>query len=461
MTAKNVALNATIIPFSPLHLVMAAISRTVIIVAVLVIVFLTAGCITQSIGKTILSFAPKAVTPTPGPEEISIGPVACCNSTQSEHVIVANNRFSMELYSAFAADSGNAGKNIFFSPLSISSAFAVVREGARGTTDEQIQKVFHFPQNSTVMRQEYRDMKGCLDQCSNAGITTANALWGENSASFLPGFTRLAEEFYGANTTNLDFVSEPEGSRRTINAWMEEHTNDQVHNLMPEGSVTRKTKLVVTNAIYFLGKWQYQFNPNYTSEENFTVSPRSVTKVPLMIVSDGNAKYSYAENDRFQAIVLPYRRNTGMNLSMLVILPKEDSLERVEATLDTTINNVKMSSAYQHVQVIFPKFRLDTTYNLQSTLSRIGMPDAFTDKADFSGMDGEKDIVITNVIHKAFVEVDEEGTKAAAATGASLGPSGGPPPAPVFRADHPFIFIIQDDDTGNIIFMGRLSNPNE
>ena len=217
---------------------------------------------------------------------------------------------------------------------------------------------------------------------------------------------------------------------------------------------------MITNAIYFKGTWVKQFDPGKTTKQDFRTGSGTVVQVPMMQRTDEDAVYGYAESGLLQALSMPYESDGGKELSMLVILPKGDDLETIEASLDAAaLADLRQGLGSRQVMVYFPKFTTKTKYSLPSTLSAMGMPTAFSGAADFSGMDGTRNLAISDVIHQAFLEVNEEGTEAAAATAVVIRLTSAGEPAPVFRADHPFIFLILDDETGNILFMGRVTNP--
>ncbi|KDE55072.1 serpin family protein [Methanoculleus sp. MH98A] len=375
-------------------------------------------------------------------------------SVADDSVAAGNNRFAFDLYRRLAAEPAHAGDNLFFSPYSISSALAITCEGARGTTADEIESVLHLPENKTLRRAGFAWLDAGLNRGSaNYTLRTANALWAEETYPFLPEYIDTATRWYGANVTNLDFINDPGGSRETINRWVEGETEEKIRDLLPPGSIDDLTRLVITNAIYFKGTWTGQFDANETTKEEFRVGPDETVTVPMM---HGNAVYPYMETDTLRVLEMPYAHGNETELAMLVLLPKEDTLTAAEEALDAErLAGLRESLVSQNVRVFFPKFTLDAEYNLPSTLAAMGMPTAFTDDADLSGMDGTRDLFVTGVFHKAFVDVNEEGTEAAAATGVVVG--GGA--APVFRADHPFIFLITEKDSGAILFMGRIVNP--
>lgn len=385
-------------------------------------------------------------------------------SDSGNNVVEANNRFAFDLYSQLANDPEYAGSNLFFSPFSISSALAVTYEGARGSTSDEIRSVFHYPENTSLLRQGYSHIIADINS-HNARYTllTANALWAEKTYPFLPGYITTARTYYSANTTNLDFINDSDASRTIINRWVEEKTRNTIKDLVPAGSITPMTRLVITDAVYFKGTWVRQFDKNKTREADFRLSSGKSVPVPMMERTDEDAVYPYAETDTIQLLEMPYEHGNVTKLSMLILLPKNDDLAAAEKYLDPhNLSELQSSSSSRHVMVYFPKCTFETKYTLRQTLAEMGMPTAFGD-ADFSGMDGTRYLYIQEIIHQAYVDVNEEGTEAAAATAVVLWGKGAAPaegPVPVFRADHPFIFLIQDNTSGNILFMGRVENPN-
>ncbi|MDK2989757.1 MAG: serpin [Methanoculleus sp.] len=369
-----------------------------------------------------------------------------------------NNRFAFDLYRHIASAPEAAGDNLFFSPYSISSALAITCEGARGTTADEIGAVLHLPENETLRREGFAAIDTGLNSGSgNYTLRTANALWAEETYSFLPDYINAATRWYGTNVTNLDFINDPEESRETINRWVEEQTEDKIRDLLPPGSVDPLTRLVITNAIYFKGTWIEQFDANKTRDEEFRVAPNETVTVPMM---HGDAVYPYAETGTLRVLEMPYAHGNGTELAMLVLLPKEDNLTAAEEALDAgRLADLQKSLVSQRVRVFFPKFTLETGYPLPGVLAAMGMPTAFADDADLSGMDGTRDLFVTGVFHKAFVDVNEEGTEAAAATGVIAGGGIRPETAPVFRADHPFVFLVVEKDSGTVLFIGRVVNP--
>ena len=290
-------------------------------------------------------------------------------------------------------------------------------------------------------------------------LRVANALWAEKDFRFLDDFLKLTASDYGAGFNRVDFKGAPDAVRATINQWVERKTEDKIKDLLPRGSLTPSTRLVLTNAIYFKGDWQSQFDKAATKDEDFRVSTGQTTKAPLMHLT---AKLGYFNGGTFQAAEIPYK--TG-ELSMIVFLPNDVAgLPALEQSL--TVANAQQWFGQLHggtkIILTLPKFKMTQQFQLGNTLSAMGMAQAFQKgAADFSGMTGKRDFWISAAIHKAYIDVNEEGTEAAAATGIvmrSLAVQREQPPI-VFRADHPFVFVIRDNRSGGILFMGRVNDP--
>ncbi len=388
------------------------------------------------------------------------------DTTATRAVASASNQFAFDLYSQLQKTPGNADNNLFFSPFSISSALAITYEGAKGTTADEIRSVFHFPSDTATLQNGYAGLNAGVNSGDVAySLQTANALWAEKTYPFLSEYTETADRYYGAKVTNLDFIKQPEASRITINQWVEKQTNDKIKDLLPAGTIDPITRLVITNAIYFKGTWVKQFEAEKTTDEDFLTATGKTVTVPMMQRTDEDAIYRYTETDDLQLLSMPYEHASGRELSMVVLLPKGDSLLPVEATLGTdTFSDLQQSMTSRRVIVYFPKFTLETKYEkMGEMLAAMGMPTAFTADADFSGMDGTRNLFVSDVIHQAYVDVNEEGTEAAAATAVVMKLAAAPvdpEPVPIFRADHPFIFFIQDDETGAILFMGKITDPS-
>ncbi|MFA6338614.1 MAG: serpin family protein [Candidatus Paceibacterota bacterium] len=380
-------------------------------------------------------------------------------STGINSVVNGNNQFALELYSQLKSDDGN----IFFSPYSISTALAMVYEGARGKTADEIQSVFHFPTDNNLRRSSFAAIHNQINKPdSKYQLSIANALWAQNDYKFLNDYLTVLLQYYDGKATNVDFKNSTEEARQLINNWVESKTNNKIKDLFPKGSLDSSTRLVLTNAIYFKGTWVKQFEKSQTKDEDFRVSSASTIKVPMMSSTDEKSKFNYTEDDNLQVLEMSYE---GNKLSMIVLLPKNDSLSSIENILTLEkINSWRNGLSKQRVNVFMPKFTFDTKYSMNETLKKMGMPTAFDDSnADLSGMDGTRSLVIKTVIHQAFVDVNEEGTEAAAATGVGVSETSVQIPQQpiIFRADHPFIFVIQDNDNGNILFLGRVIDPKK
>lgn len=379
-------------------------------------------------------------------------------SLEVQALAQSNNQFAFDLYGQLKSDKGN----LFFSPSSISTALAMTYAGAEGGTEKEMANVLQFKQPEQQVHAGFASLMATLNAPNKDAyeLRIANRLWGQKEFGFLPDFLATTRTQYGAELAQVDFIRETEAARQQVNDWVAEQTKDKIQDLLPEGSVNPMTRLVLTNAIYFKGKWTLPFDKKTTAPAPFLLSAEEDDKieVPLMFQK---SKFKYAQTDELHLLEMPYQ---GDDLAMLLLLPKKvDGLAALEGKLSA--ENVKKWSSgmrKQDVQTYIPKFKLTEQFELTSVLSKLGMPSAFDpNKADFSGMNGERNLSISAAIHKAFVDVNEEGTEAAAATGIVIAVTSAPLDPIVFRADHPFVFMIQDQRTGSILFMGRVTNPKE
>jgi len=371
-------------------------------------------------------------------------------------LVAGNTAFGMDLYGQLKEEQGN----LFLSPFSISTALGMCAAGARGKTLDEMVKVLHLPADA---HSGFGAVIKSLNEESDAKkrgfvLSTANALWAQKGYPWKAEYKKFVATDYSAGLFDLDFISAAEASRGTINAWVEKETNQKIKNLLPQGTVTSDTRLVLTNAIYFKGDWTDPFKKEQTKDLPFTTADGKKTDAPLMHRVGG---YLYAENDGFQVLDMPY---TGRRVSMTVVLPrKADGLAAVEKdlTAEKFAATLKTLRFEKQVHVHLPRFKVEKSFMLNQPLQALGMKAAFRG-ADFSGMHtGGEQLDISAVVHKAFVDVNEEGTEAAAATGIVVGTTSvAPPPQPkYFKADHPFLFFIRDNKTGSVLFMGRLENP--
>ncbi len=370
----------------------------------------------------------------------------------------ANNMFAFELFDELVESEDD---NIFYSPYSIFSALAMTYEGSSGETAKEMQDVFHFQEND-VLRPNFAAVYNRINEGDKKyELRTGNALWVREDFPLLEEYTDNVEKYYGGKGTNLDFASDVEGSRETINSFIEEQTSGRIENLIPKGALNPMTALVLTNAVYFKGNWQFEFNEEDTLEEDFYVSPDETVKVDMMNMRPDEEKFNYTETDNLQMIELPYE---GGELSMYVLLPDEgfDSIEE-ELTNEYFEGLLDDLQETEFNTISIPRFSFETKYTMNNVLSDMGMPSAFDENlADFSGMTGDVDLFISSVIHKAFIEVNEEGTEAAGATGVVIMPTSAPADPPKnFRADSPFVFVIRDNELGVNLFTGKVKNPIE
>ena len=373
-------------------------------------------------------------------------------------VVLANNEFAFDLYRSL---NKSEGENIFYSPYSIFSALAITYEGSREETAEEIVSVLHLP-TEAVLRSGFQAL---YNQINNGEkeyeLNTANALWAQKDYPFLEEYINTVRQRYGGEITNLDFIKETESSRKTINEYIEKNTNNKIKNLIPKGVLSPLTRMVITNAIYFKGKWKLEFDKQDTKELDFYVTPDNPVKIEMMFIEPKETKFNYLDREEVQLIELPYQ---GEEVSMLILLPKEN-IESIESDLNfEKIKEYKEKMKETEVDALYlPKFEFDTKYFMKEVLISMGMNSAFFyGMADFSKMDGTKELVIDDVIHQAYVSVDEEGTEAAGATAVIIGlTSMAPDNEKIFMANRPFIFIIQDNKTENILFIGRVSDPTK
>ncbi|HTV15530.1 MAG TPA: serpin family protein [Acidobacteriaceae bacterium] len=398
----------------------------------------------------------------PCPAVLAAQPAPSVPPADQAALTKGNNAFAVELYGRLRAHPGN----LFFSPESISTAFAMAYAGARGETAAQMAQVFHF----TLPPDQLHPAMGALLAAMNTQhqdyeLRVADALWAQQDAHFLPGYLKLMQDDYGAGLRRVDFVSSPEVVRGTINRWVEQETNNRIQNLIGPGVLTPATRMVLTNAIYFKGTWLKPFEKGVTQDEDFYLSASQPVKTPLM---HRNGGYLYYDGGTFQELELPYKSgDKGDELAMVVLLPKDkDGLAALEEqfTAAAAAEWIDRLEPVERVILTLPRFTMTQQLELSGTLAAMGMPQAFTGSADFSGMTGKREFTISAAIHKAFIDVNEQGTEAAAATStvmmatAMRMPVPEPPPI-VFRVDHPFLFMIRDTRTGEILFLGRVEDP--
>jgi len=371
--------------------------------------------------------------------------ISNCFGDYSESV----NKFTFEIYSKIQEDK----KNLFISGFSIHNALGMVYEGAKEKSAEEMEKVlFINPENKNRLA-VIKNLIEELNKEEKNKLLIANALWIQKDYKILKDYLNKIENYYFGKAMNLDFVKDSENSRKVINGWVEEKTSNKIKDLIPEGYLNSSIKMVLTNAIYFKGSWLLKFDEKLTKEEDFKTESGEILKVPMMRIK--GKEFYYGEDEKFQALQMPYE---GEGLSMVFLLPKNGNL----AINYDTFKKLKNQLNKQKVDVFIPKFKFEKKYFLSSILNDLGIRAPFSNLADLSGITGKRDLKISDVIHQSFVQVDEEGTEAAAATGITLRVTSVViEKIPVFRADHPFLFFIQHNKTGIILFMGKVSNPKE
>jgi serpin B len=372
-----------------------------------------------------------------------------------------NNSFGVDLYQELKSKPGN----LFFSPYSISSALAMTYAGAKGNTEKEMADVLHFTLEQTEdlhasFLQLETDMK-FIEEKGDIKLSLANSLWIQQDYKLLESFVELNQKYYNAGLNSVDFKNNPEDVRLKINSWVEDKTQQKIQNLLNPGDLTPLTRLVLCNAIYFKGKWSSKFNKDNTQDRDFHLSETETIQVSTMYQK---AKFKIKNFDNFSALELPYR---GQDVSMFIFLPNEiDGLANLEEEIikigPTNIITDVLQQPTEDVKVFLPKFKTSLRIDLKSELSNMGMPTPFNGNlADFTGMYPVRDLYIGKVIHKAFIEIDEEGTEAAAATAVVMRTKSIGFATTYFTVDCPFVFCIRENKNGSILFMGRITDPRK
>ncbi len=373
----------------------------------------------------------------------------------AEELVKGNNAFALDLYRELSKEDGN----LFCSPYSISTVMAMVYAGARGETEKQMADTLGFTLPQSRLHPAFNNSD--LDLNARAGqaggnesfkLNTANALWGQQEFEFLPEYVETCNTNYDAEIRDLDFRGDPENSRTAINDWVSEKTNGRIEGLIKKGMIDDSTRLVLTNTIYFNATWLYPFKPEWTRQDTFYQLDGSPVDVEFM---SGSEEYGYAEGPDYQTVELPY---SDQDLAMVIILPAFGKFRDVENSLDddrlnTMLDGIEYGGKFS---LIMPKFDFTSDFSLKETLSEMGMPLVFSNNADLSGMDGSHDLFLDEVVHKAFVLVDEKGTEAAAGTGGMVAAGG---PSNIVRINRPFIFLVRDKKTDAVLFAGRVLKP--
>jgi serpin B len=370
----------------------------------------------------------------------------------------SNNRFAADLYARLSEKEGN----LFFSAYSISTALAMTYAGAEGQTEKQMAEVLRFSLPEQHLHAAFASLRASSHpadgKTARFQLRVANRLWGQRGYHFLPEFQETVKANYGGELAPVDFAGQAEAARQTINAWVETETEQKIRDLIPSGMLDATTRLVLTNAIYFKGAWTEEFKKEATKDAPFHATAQEQVSVPMM---QQTHRFRYGETADVQILELPYGKSR--DLSMIVLLPKEiGGLAKAEALLDSEKLQESLAALRsREVHVFLPRFKMTSQFQLKDVLVSMGMPLAFSRQADFSGISTEEPLHISAVVHKAFVDVNEEGTEAAAATAVGIRVTAAPrrDEPVVFKADRPFVFLIRDNRSGSLLFVGRLMNP--
>jgi serpin B len=422
-----------------------------VLIAVLVTVLLLPGIVSfqmaqPAAGEVLKSDKERITSPDVSPSEQAL-------------LVEGNSAFAFELYQSLKGEEGN----LFYSPYSISLALAMTYAGARGETAQQMVDTLQFLLEQDRLHPAFNWLDAELASRGEGAagkdgegfkLNIVNAIWGQKDYEFLSDFLDVLAENYGAGLRILDFITETEASRLAINQWVSDQTEGRIKDLIPQGAIDEWTRLVLTNAIYFNAAWAYPFDEDMTADGPFYLLDGGQVTVPMMRQT---GLFNYTEGEGYQAIELPY---DGGELSMVILLPEAGQFETFEESLQSQqVYDVISNLQPTEVALTMPKFEFDSEFSLKDTLAEMGMPIAFSGEADFSGMTGNPGLAISDVLHKAFVSVDEAGTEAAAATAVIVGESGMPGQLVEVTIDRPFIFLIRDIETGAILFVGRVMNP--
>lgn len=401
-------------------------------------------------GKTLQSDVQRDLSPQVGGEDV-------------QTLAAGNNAFALDLYQALKGE----GDNLIYSPYSISLALAMTYAGAAGDTAAQMAQTLHFdlpperlhPAFNALDLQLMQQQKSDPKDAQPFQLSLANSLWPQQDDVFLPAFLDLLGRNYGAGLYPLDYRNQPEAARQQINQWVSQQTKEKIKDLIPQGQIAPDTRLVLTNAIYFKADWLQPFAKESTRDFPFQRLDGSQVNAPLMSFEHPQS-LPYLAGPGFQAVELPY---VGEQVAMLILVPDAGNFEAFESNLNAaTIADISRNLDARTVALALPKFQFTSQFSLKDALTALGMRDAFNDgAADFSGMTGQRDLVISAVLHKAFVAVDEKGTEAAAATAVVMKELALMLPDISLVVDRPFIFAILDKPSGALLFVGRVLDPTQ
>jgi len=372
-------------------------------------------------------------------------------NAQTNDIVKGNTEFALNLYQQLSKN--NPEKNLFFSPFSISQIMAITYAGTRKNTEKQIQKVFRFPNDNKHLHSGFALLNKQLKNNTDAvTLETANSLWIQNDYAFKTEYFDLVTKNYNALFKNVNFKKKRKRKDiiKDINSWVSDNTNNNIKQLITEKDISKYTKLVLINAIWFYGEWQTTFDEKKTKEAIF-YAPSAKQKAPFM---QQTGDFLYYSDDIVQAVKIPYKKNKQ---SMFILLPQQNNIKTLEKNLDIDyLNLINNETREYNVNIIIPKFTVDYSVRLKQTLQQMGMTDAFSNTADFSGLTDKNDLKIDKVIHKAKFEITEKGASAAAATAVTIIRKTAVIKTITFNANHPFIYFIIDNKTKTVLFMGRL-----
>jgi serpin B len=415
-------------------------------VLIVLLVLPVIACNQAAGGELLMSGKPRETSPDVSQADLDL-------------LIEGNSAFTFDLYQALKEQDGN----LFYSPHSVSVALAMTYAGARGETAEQMAATLQFLLEQERLHPAFNWLDAELASRGEGGqgrdgkgfrLNIVNAMWGQKDYSFLPDFLDILAENYGAGLRILDFINETEESRLAINDWVSDQTEGRIEDLIPQGAIGALTRLVLTNAIYFNAAWACPFDDEVTANGAFYLLDGGQVTVPMMKQTES---FGYTDGEGYQAVELLY---DGDELSMVIMLPDDGQLAAFEEGLQADqVSDIIGGLQLAEVALTMPQFEFDSEFSLKDALSEMGMPIAFSDAADFSGMTGSPELFVSDVIHKAFVSVDEAGTEAAAATAVPMELTAIPDPPVEVTLDHPFIFLIRDIETGAVLFVGRVLDP--
>ena len=435
-------------------------SQLVSVLAISSLLLIVSGC-DNTIRNNTVSTVTDMVTPSPQTlsNQVPLTEVKALISTPEgiAQVVTANNQFAIDMYQQINGQNKQADKNVFFSPYSLSTSMAMLYAAAEGETKAQIQRTFHYPSlnvlnpNSAALHEQFNKPN------PNYQLATANDLWIQQGLRPNQNYLDTVQRYYSGKVTNLDFKNSPEPSRQTINKTIAKYTQQMIPEVLPASSIDADTVTVLTNAVYFKGDWKNTFAPS--EKRPFNKFDGSIIDVDMM---HEQAPYAYTEDAQVQVVQLPYK---GDELSMMVVLPKAKdkiAMQRVVNTLNAKQISQWNNNLVKHEVILdLPKFKLEESYTMDSLLATMGMAKAFSSEANFSLFSQNIPLSVDAIVHKAVVEVDEKGTKAAASTGITISPisRGYYVNTSTFTADHPFIFMIIDNKTDAILFLGQVNEP--